>query len=176
MGKFGFIKKKKEEVLEKAEKKKPSVFAITFDILGLTNTIKKREDIADGLADICLKYDIGEDELKVCSYFISKYSVYKPMCVAYNEEIVNTFLNLPADVFIKFFLSFCLENKIKYHSFVPHYSCGLMESKTKYYKYFEEVFSENDFALFNLILKDKNMTMKEAYSLYKKGSIGVRGE
>ena len=175
MSKFWFLGKKRNTVVEEEKKEKgPTVFTITFDILGLCKRIKKRQDVESLLADLCMQYDLEEKDLGVCVMFITKLCIYNNICLAYNEEIISTATNLPPSVFLKFFLTFCFENKITFPSYLQFYKCGLMESKTKYRKYFEEILSENDFALFNLILKDFDISMKEAYFLEKKGILRLK--
>lgn len=163
---FKFGKFKENEEVKEIETKARSPFNMVFAILDILNTVKSKIEIRNKYQDIVEEYYEFKDRFFVAN-LILKYSLYRDKCVEYNEDLVTVFRSLDPDIFNLYFLCFCFENNIKFPPFLHYYNAGLMDSNTKYKKYFVERIGDHNFEILNLILKEYSISSKDLFKLVR---------
>lgn len=171
---FEFLSKKNivEETIEEKKETKVNQFGVAFEILGICGKIKDTKQIQAELDKIDEKLEGATDYTFIAS-IILKLSIVNKVCLEYNYMFVDAYRSMPSDIFIKFFLKFCIEHKVRFPPFIKYYNCGLMASKTKYLKFFEDQMEEEDFELLKLIMNEKMLSAKDLFQLQKVGLIEI---
>lgn len=171
MRSFSFLKKKEEVVVEEKKKTK-SPFDMAFKILRMVKMIESHDNIEMELDKIFEEFqDLGE--LSFVANVLLKYSIYNKKCLAKNADMVMVFNSLSPVQFIKYFVTFCFENEVRFSDFLKYYNCGLMSSSQRYKKHFEDQLAEHDAEELKLILQDNDLSSRDLYFLIRDGHLKV---
>ena len=168
---FSFLAKNKN-IDEQQKIEKPTDFNIAFGILHLCNKLNTKDDIDAELVNLLKNSNAEASNYAFIANIILKYTVYNKKCLANQENFIRVFNNFDALLFIRYFLAFCVENNVHFPPFLKYYNCGLMASKTKYTKYFEDKIDDHEFKVFKLMLQDKMLSTKDLFGLVRNGYFG----
>lgn len=166
MSSFNFRKNQENNEIKEIEEKSRTPFTMVFDIFDLLNKVKSKKEIKIKYQELVDSYFEFKDRFFVAN-LILKYSLYKNKGIEYNEDLVSVFRSMEPDIFILYFLYFCLENRIYFPPFLQYYNAGLMDSNTKYAKFFIDKIGEHNFEILRLELKDYSMSVKDLFKLVK---------
>ncbi len=173
MGAFDSFNKKTEKIIINNEKiKTKSPFQMVTAIFTIIDKISK-DEISEVFIDLIEDFSDIKDRTFVANLLL-KYSVYNKKCLGKNNDLVKVFVNMSPDIFIMYFISFCIENSIHFPPFLKYYNLGLMASSTKYTKCFlDNDIEESDLEIIKAYLKNKVLSLKDLFILLKQNKIKI---
>ncbi len=166
MSYFNFVKKSSNEKLFNLEieyksdlkKKKVSPFDLVFSIF---NIIQCKSNYKVKLDDL-LK-EIEDSDLNFVVWILNHYLVYNSFTMSSIELFYQVSLLMKGREYINYYVSYMIENNLKFPKFMSYYKLGLDNDNKKYLDIISEFFKLKDDELQEFInyISEKGMSPRE---------------
>ncbi len=166
MSYFNFIKKPKDDTLfnldveykSESKKKKISPFDLVFSIFNIIQTKKDYKVKMDEL----LK-EVEDSELTFVVWILNHYLVYNSFTASSVELFYQVSLIMKGRDYINYYVSYMIENNLKFPKFMSYYKLGLDNDNKKYLDIISDYFKikDDDLQEFINYISEKGISPRE---------------